>query len=78
MLMDEAILAADPDGVVRSALLSERMNRLRAAKRLTSTSSCLQAVPAAARDRLLELLQAQPEDAGITQEIAGHLHDFAC
>jgi hypothetical protein len=62
--MGTGIRAADPDEHLHRALCMNGMHRLRRAKALTVESPCFQAVPAAARDRFLHLLQAVPDTAG--------------
>ena len=70
ILQDKAIRDADPQSLLSEALITSAVNglygvhRLQAAKALTADSLCLQDVPAAARTRFLELLDATPSEAG--------------
>jgi hypothetical protein len=64
ILRDKEIRDADPQSLLPKALATSGVCRLQAAKALTADSLCLEDVPAAARTRFLELLDATPSETG--------------
>jgi hypothetical protein len=64
IIRDKEIRDADRRSLLSEDLMYGSVCRLQKAKALTADSLCLKDVPAAARTRFLELLDATPSEAG--------------
>jgi hypothetical protein len=78
ILRDEEIRDADRQSLLPEALMDSGVHRLQATKALAANSLCLNRVPAAARTRFNELLEATPSKAGMHRYTNYYRSVFEC
>jgi hypothetical protein len=64
LLCDSVITAADPEGLLYTALAHNEITRLALARRVKPDERLLRAVPAEARARFMQLVADMPESIG--------------